>query len=877
MFLGGENMILWSVWGEIREVFLLIDAVSYSLIDNIYNLLMEFATQEIVNADIVKNVMKNMYVLVGIFALFRIALFLVNAMINPDTLTEKGKGVSAVFRNLVIMLVLLFLTPSLFSASRDLTEKILKNNVITHLFVKVGDSSSTNTGSPNTGKDLQRIIVSSIIHIDSELSETDVSTYEPDAWGNVSCTNAGDNMGNCREAATCLYNIYNARDGSCWSNEDGVLWSDLADVNSKKTDGVYDLYYRPFLLTVVGWFITWILLSFTFDVGKRVFELAFFEMTAPLFIATIVEPNSFQDGPFKRWLKAVGNSYVSLFIRIAIIALIILFCRIVQNIDLSQIKIGAIGKIILLLAGLMFLKQAPQMITGLIGIDKEGSGIGSLGIGKKLSDAALIGGGVAAARKAIGGKAKEIGKNHVAKRKKQLGNAADRAIGGLGARNQARKAYKAANEKPEGSFFSKDARERRKNIRDAGRSAASAKAAEIKSVQSTDPANDFRWFKDTRDKYAAGQKAVNPNYETKRESELRALNAEAQLKLKNAGMDSVSMSKKIKDAKDEALTHDLYGMSAKSDKVYNPRNYEQMSNSFSSVLGHRAVGDDDYWKASYIRSIGGASLDSSGNVLNSDGNVIKNAAEITSGVKSYMNNANPYLKATIEVNAFQSQIDYQNEYAGMSENLKASQEKLKKALVERDQFLSAHPEPRLNEIQAPDRTSMSDEQFKLAMEKYVEDTTKAREEYQKSHAEWEKNTGVFESTIAATQKAVDSYTAEMKKYEKTFNDSFLLPDEKGDTHGEYNDKGELVVDLAGLDRDDVVYINNRYMTKYGEFEADENNPGKYIFNKKDMSDDYELITSMLDDKMSGPKYKGKLETVKEQYSIESKKVEENSK
>ena len=48
---------------------------------------------------------------------------------------------------------------------------------------------------------------------------------------------------------------------------------------------------------------------------------------------------------------------------------------------------------------------------------------------------------------------------------------------------------------------------------------------------------------------------------------------------------------------------------------------------------------------------------------------------------------------------------------------------------------------------------------------------------------------------------------------------------------------------------------------------------QYKFVEKDMSDYFDLITQKMDDKLNGAKFKKKLDTIKEEYSIESKKVE----
>lgn len=145
------------------------------------------------------------------------------------------------------------------------------------------------------------------------------------------------------------------------------------------------------VLTVTGWVIVYVLLSFTFDVAKRVIELAILEMISPLFIATIVDPKSMQNGPFKKWLKTLGNSYASLFLRLAAISIMLLCVRLLSYWKPSA-DVGAFGKLIILIAFLIFIKQLPKWFSNMLGIDGDGTGLGGLGIGKKIGSAALVGG-----------------------------------------------------------------------------------------------------------------------------------------------------------------------------------------------------------------------------------------------------------------------------------------------------------------------------------------------------------------------------------------------------------------------------------------------------------------------------------------------------
>lgn len=375
------------IWGKVREVFFMLDMVPYSLIDNVYNLFYEVSTQNLITETVVNQVLSNVYVLVGIFAFFRIALLLINSIINPDALNKEGVGLSRIFVNTIIMLVLLVFTPTLFSMSRTFAKEVVEGNYIQKLFINVGDSK--NIAEP--GDEMQRISIAAVLTLD-EAVENDKTYQSGKTEKAIQCLNNVNSIGE-NDTSTEAAKL---GEGSKECMDNGkVKWSKVASYNSAKTntnDGkVYVYSYKPLVLTVTGWVIVYVLLSFTFDVAKRVIELAILEIVSPIFIATIVDPKSMQNGPFKRWLKTLGNSYASLFLRVAAISIMLLCVKLLSYWKPSA-NVGAFGKLIILIAFLIFIKQLPKWFSNMLGMDGDGTGLGSLGIGKKIGGAALIGG-----------------------------------------------------------------------------------------------------------------------------------------------------------------------------------------------------------------------------------------------------------------------------------------------------------------------------------------------------------------------------------------------------------------------------------------------------------------------------------------------------
>mgnify|MGYP004566801635 CR=1 FL=1 len=884
--------ILFSWLSPLRAICMAIDGVLYSLLDNAYDLVIKLSTAELLKHSTIKSLTGNLYIIFGVVAFFRLALLLVNAIIDPEKLNEKGKGLSNIFFRVVGMVILLAVTPFLFEKSYDLQEKIVGADASKNIIFKtiLGNNANIASSDNNAGKALQNIALSSLITIDKEYlvnsEQCDVGEKASDGENDcgfypLTCVSNGDgtctpqggyiygkecDWPNCKSAVDVYNKMYVDEDMSPSKLAGYVgVSTKITDENGEKQE-VYVYNYMFIITGVVGVAMTYIIISFAIDIAIRMFELIVLEILSPLFIATFVDPKSAQSGPFKNWLSAVGKSYASLYLRLAIIALMILLVSIINQSKMFQSMgdVSGWAKIFMVIGLLIFAKKAPKWIGDMIGIKGEG-GLGGLSIGKKLGGMFLAGG---LASKGLD-KLKGQGKKTLDNTGKRVKNKLGRAFSGAVAANEARKQSKDLAARGE----LKDANGNpisRKTYSQMARDAAIAKA---KAEQLKNPENDFRMFKGIRDKYASIAADVNPNFESSKDKKIKDAAVDAQAKLKMAGLDEVSMGGKIKDAKDLALTKDLYGSDiSKKDKMVNPINSEQMNNSFSRFFnGSIPTTEEDMQLAAYAATVkNAASIDAQGNILDKNGHVLETRDVVDSKVADYVNKANPYLKQLWVTTAYENNIQKQNEFGSVSENLVKSNQRLREAIIQRNQYIDNNPAPQavLNEPQKPqepDISNLSVEAAKNAMEQYINESTKYNSEkaaYDK-YVKWKQNMDVFDSNVTSATTDYNTYKDEKEKLATEYKKSAGL-DENGITINEPNDN-------VG-----TIQVNGRYINKYGEYEvitAPDGKSKQYKFVEKDMSDYFDLITQKMDDKLNGAKFKKKLDTIKEEYSIESKKVE----
>lgn len=486
--------ILFSWLSPLRVICMAIDGVLYSLLDNAYDLVIKLSTAELLKHTTIKSLTENLYIIFGVVAFFRLALLLVNAIIDPEKLNEKGKGLSNIFFRVVGMIILLAVTPFLFEMSYELQGKIVGADASQNIIFKTILGNNANIASSdnsNAGKALQNIALSSLITIDKnylvkngaqckyeEIKDENgkVTGYDytkitnEDNYGfcPLICISNGD--GTCTPQGGYVYdenkcdwpNCRNAVDtyNEMYANEDmspsklasyvGV-YTKIEDENGEKQD-VFVYNYMFVITGVVGVAMTYIIISFAIDIAVRMFELIVLEILSPLFIATFVDPKSAQSGPFKNWLSAVGKSYASLYLRLAIIALMILLVSIINQSKMFQSMgdVSGWAKIFMVIGLLIFAKKAPKWIGDMIGIKGEG-GLGGLSIGKKLGGMFLAGG--------LANKATAAMKTGA----KALGGAAAARLGGTAAARVLKRNNQAANLGNSKKRFEESLAEARKN------------------------------------------------------------------------------------------------------------------------------------------------------------------------------------------------------------------------------------------------------------------------------------------------------------------------------------------------------------------------------------------------------------------------------
>ena len=449
-----------SLTNLLRTIGFFLDNIVYNLIPTIYQLFIYLSGIDIVNnSDQIGALIQRIYVLLGIFMLFKVSFSLIQYIVDPSAFGDKSKGFGKLITNVLVAMVLLVSVPSIFSFAMNLQQTVLESNVIGKLILGTGSSEpvSTQIDTANTNnitaanaevmaKDVQFMMFGAFYSLNTDISQFKDACGDDTIFGssamaaNRSCietlSTAIQEYDETQARGIILDDFFKTRD-----LDTGVV-SDRRDFYAFDSmlwweeDGDYVINYLPLVSTFAGIFVVFLLTSFSIEVAVRVIKLAFLQMIAPIAIVSYIDPKeTIGNGKLNGWIKESVKTYFSLFLRLATIFLVMLLISVLASTvlaDGSELA-GQINDndyniwidLFLVLGAFMFAKQVPNMIESIFGI--KGSGEFSLNPFKNEGMAALTGGVVGAG---IGGIASSIASASVAKVKGQ--NRVLAALSGFG-------------------------------------------------------------------------------------------------------------------------------------------------------------------------------------------------------------------------------------------------------------------------------------------------------------------------------------------------------------------------------------------------------------------------------------------------------------
>lgn len=363
-----ETLKNWGI-GLLYSIFSLLDSIIYWLIGIVYQVFMAIANINLFeDGNGLSSIVDNIYLVLGIIMLFVFSYNLLILISNPDRLTSNDeKSMSSLFKNIIISIMLLVFLPVGFQYLHVLQNNILKSGVIGRVILPNATAlSNVESSDSQAGKNVALNIIQSFF-------------YPLDSNGNAlnknACINNDSNV--CK-----LYVEEIKKVEAGGSIKTLILNGDFKDAYFEK-----EFDYLFLFSTIAGGVALWLFLTFAIDIGVRVAKLAVLQIIAPIPVTTrIFKPKG---GLFDRWIKDLIDTYLSLFIKLAVIYFAVFAIKLVPGIienlltsnETEFIVIKLFSIVIVILGILAFAKTAPKYIETLFNLKDI-----DLSIRKKLND-----------------------------------------------------------------------------------------------------------------------------------------------------------------------------------------------------------------------------------------------------------------------------------------------------------------------------------------------------------------------------------------------------------------------------------------------------------------------------------------------------------
>ena len=285
-----------------RSLFYWISSLVYQLIKTLYDIFERLCNSRILDSEVLRIISGRIGLLLGIIMFFMVTFSVIQLMLEPDKLTDKEKGVGNIVKKVLLVIVMLSCSNIAFGAMYGLQKEIIENNIIERFILPY------NVDDEYFGGILSMELFTSFY------------TLNPGV-----------------EDSTCTVNYETLKNNIVYYNDFSVGKACL----KTKVNDTYVMDFDVLLLPIVGGVAVWFLFSYCITVGVRTMQLAFLEIISPMAIISYLSPK--KDTMFQKWWKHYFSTYIDVFIRIAIINLVVFLIAVIFSTDFQGTFLESVG------------------------------------------------------------------------------------------------------------------------------------------------------------------------------------------------------------------------------------------------------------------------------------------------------------------------------------------------------------------------------------------------------------------------------------------------------------------------------------------------------------------------------------------------------
>lgn len=389
----------------LRSFCSIFDGIATTLLGGIYKVFFLVANATIVNGDVIKVFYSRIQLILGILMIFKLAMSILNIVINPDIIKDQKQGPTKMVTRIVTALVMLTLVipiniPNakenslnayindhgiLFGFLYKAQDSILSENILAKLILGTSSNNTADDMDVNNLSDVGNAMASTVLKVFIKINVKD-ATQPP-----------------CEDSETCENTICASEVNESQYAEENVdpqvILSHINDSCGSGSSERYAFGYTPIFGAVIMLIMALIITGFTVDIAVRAIKLAILRIVAPVPIISYINPPKQGGGAFDNWTKSLISTYADLFVRLAIVYFGLFMVQVLMNggMDIFGSNVqgftftSGIAFIFIILGILVFMKQAPQFIKDILGI--KGKPMGNVGLSSMLAGTASLLGG----------------------------------------------------------------------------------------------------------------------------------------------------------------------------------------------------------------------------------------------------------------------------------------------------------------------------------------------------------------------------------------------------------------------------------------------------------------------------------------------------
>ena len=400
-----ENSEPGIIYDGLRSFCTIFDGIATTLLGGIYKVFFLVANATIVSGDVIKVFYSRIQLILGILMIFKLAMSILNIIINPDSIKDQKQGPSKIVTRIVVSLFMLTLVIPINipnAADKSLNAYINDHGILFGFLYKAQDSILSEnilaklilgTSSDNTADDMD---VNNLSDVGNVMASTVLKVF-------IRINVKDDTDPPCEDSETCENTICAAEVNESHYAEENidpqVILSHINDSCGRGSSERYAFGYTPIIGAIVMLIMTIVITGFTVDIAVRAIKLAILRMVAPVPIISYINPPKQGGGAFDNWTKSLISTYVDLFVRLAIVYFGLFMIQIIMNggMDIFGSNVqgftftSGIAFIFIILGILVFMRQAPQFIKDVLGI--KGKPMGNVGLSSMMAGTASLLGG----------------------------------------------------------------------------------------------------------------------------------------------------------------------------------------------------------------------------------------------------------------------------------------------------------------------------------------------------------------------------------------------------------------------------------------------------------------------------------------------------